>query len=110
MEKTMEYTQLEEERMHQMLLSPHFALDEFIKSGTAQKRGIDNVPPSIIVIVRLMTLCEEVLEPLRKRYGAIYASPTDTVVNCSTCRWEASSTASIPWARLPTSSSPTRRR
>lgn len=67
----MEYTQLEEEKMEQMLLSPHFALGEFIKSGTAQKRGINNVPQDIIVIVRLMTLCEQVLEPLRKRYGAI---------------------------------------
>ena len=71
MEKIMEYTQQEQERMHQMLLSPHFALGEFINSGTALKRGINNVPQDIIVIVRLMTLCEEVLEPLRKRFGAI---------------------------------------
>jgi len=67
----MEYTQQEQERLEQMLLSPHFALGEFIKSGTAIKRGIDNTPPNIIIVIRLMVLCEEVLEPLRTHFGAI---------------------------------------
>lgn len=67
----MKYTQQEEERMHSMLLSPHFTLGEFIQSGTAIKRGIDNVPQDIIIVIRMMVLCEEVLEPLRKRFGAI---------------------------------------
>ena len=31
----MEYNEQENEKMHKMLLSPHFALGEFIKSGTA---------------------------------------------------------------------------
>lgn len=67
----MEHTKLELERMHQMLLSPHFALGEFLRSGTAIKYGIDNTPQDPMVIIRLMTLCEQVLEPLRQRYGII---------------------------------------
>ena len=46
------------ERMQQMLLSPHFALGEFLRSGTAIKYGIDNTPQSSMVIIRLMMLCE----------------------------------------------------
>lgn len=64
-------TQLETERMHQMLLSPHFTLGEFLRSGTAIKYGIDNTPPHPIVVIRLMTLCEQVLEPLRQHCGII---------------------------------------
>ena len=41
----MEYNEQENEKMHKMLLSPHFALGEFIKSGTAMKNGVDNTPP-----------------------------------------------------------------
>lgn len=67
----MNYTHQEQERLEQMLLSPHFALGEFIKSGTAIKRGIDNTPQHPIIVVRMMLLCEEVLEPLRARFGAI---------------------------------------
>ena len=36
------HTMLELERMQQMLLSTHFALGEFLRSGTAIKYGIDN--------------------------------------------------------------------
>ena len=67
----MEYTALEQERMHQMLLSPHFALGEFLRSGTAIKYGIDNTPQDPIILIRLMTLCEQVLEPLRRQCGII---------------------------------------
>ena len=67
----MKYTQQEQEMMQKMLLSPHFTLGEFIRSGTAIRRSIDNVPPDIIFIVRMMLLCENILEPLRKRFGAI---------------------------------------
>ena len=58
-------TMLELERMQQMLLSAHFALGEFLRSGTAIKYGINNTPQSSMVIIRLMMLCEQVLEPLR---------------------------------------------
>ena len=37
----MEYTEQENEKMQKMLLSPHFALGEFTKSGTAIKHGVD---------------------------------------------------------------------
>lgn len=67
----MKYTQQELEIMQKMLLSPHFTLGEFIRSGTAIRRSIDNVPPDIIFIIRMMLLCENILEPLRKRFGAI---------------------------------------
>lgn len=65
------HTALEMERMQQMLLSPHFALGEFLRSGTAIKYGIDNTPQDPMVIIRLMTLCEQVLEPLRLQCGII---------------------------------------
>ena len=65
------HTALEMERMQQMLLSPHFALGEFLRSGTAIKYGIDNTPQDPMVIIRLMTLCEQVLEPLRLECGII---------------------------------------
>ena len=54
-----------------MLLSTHFALGEFLRSGTAIKYGIDNTPQSSMVIIRLMMLCEQVLEPLRLHCGII---------------------------------------
>ena len=40
----MKYTQQEQGMMQKMLLSPHFTLGEFIRSGTAIRRSIDNVP------------------------------------------------------------------
>jgi zinc D-Ala-D-Ala carboxypeptidase len=53
-----------------VVLSEHFTLDEFTRSGTALSRHIDNTP-SIADISRLQTLCTKVLEPLRKRFGAV---------------------------------------
>jgi len=47
-----------------MRLSQHFTLDEFTFSQTATRLGIDNDPPPDIV-ARMISLCEEVLEPLR---------------------------------------------
>lgn len=49
-------------------LTPHFRLSEFIRSATAEARGIDNTPPDS-VIVRLIALCIYVLEPLRAAVG-----------------------------------------
>jgi len=66
-----QHTSLELERMQMMLLSTHFTLGEFLRSGTAIKYGIDNTPHDSLVIVRLMTLCEQVLEPLRQHCGII---------------------------------------
>ena len=66
-----QHTQLEMERTQQMLLSSHFTLGEFLRSGTAIKYGIDNTPQQAMVITRLMMLCEQVLEPLRQHFGVI---------------------------------------
>lgn len=50
-----------------MRLSPSFTLDEMIRSSTASRRGIDNMPPPVI-IERLRLLCEHVLEPVRSHW------------------------------------------
>ena len=52
------------------MLSEHFALREFVVSGTAIRHGIDNMPPDDVV-ERLEALCWEVLEPMRHRFGKI---------------------------------------
>ena len=49
-------------------LSPHFCLDEFTKSSTAMKHGIDNTPPQEAVD-NLRALCQGCLEPLREALG-----------------------------------------
>ena len=50
------------------LLTPHFALQEFIRSATARKHGIDNEPPPEAV-ENLKLLCHHTLEPLREALG-----------------------------------------
>lgn len=54
--------------MNNILLSPHFCLDEFTKSSTAIKHGIQNVPPQEAV-ENLRRLCANTLEPLRDELG-----------------------------------------
>ncbi len=51
-----------------MKLSTHFTLNEFTRSQTAIRRGIDNTPPPEIT-ANLMELCELLLEPVRKHFG-----------------------------------------
>lgn len=51
-------------------LSDHFYLNEFTNSGTAIRLRIKNVP-QYMHIQRLKALCINVLEPLRRRFGAI---------------------------------------
>lgn len=51
-------------------LTPHFQLGEFVRSGTATRLGIDNMPGAE-AIASLRALCVNVLEPLRQRYGRI---------------------------------------
>ena len=94
----MKYTQQEQEMMQKMLLSPHFTLGEFIRSGTAIRRSIDNVPPDIIFIIRMMLLCENILEPLRKRFGAI---PISSGYRCHLLNREVPSEASTNWEKPP---------
>ncbi len=51
--------------MQNMILTPHFTLQEFTESATARKYGIDNTPPAEVVN-NLRRLCENTLEPLRE--------------------------------------------
>lgn len=51
-------------------LSKHFRLSEFTRSATATRLGIDNTP-EITDIEALQSLCINVLEPLRERFGVI---------------------------------------
>lgn len=46
----------------------HFKLEEFTKSDTARRMGIDNTPPPDAV-ARLQRLVDCVLDPLREAYG-----------------------------------------
>lgn len=54
----------------QTRLTEHFTLREFVLSATAIRHGIDNTPPAETV-ERIKALCENVLEPLRRRFGVI---------------------------------------
>ena len=49
-------------------LSPHFTMTEFIKSQTAERKGIENMPEDKHVVA-MMALCEKVLEPIREHFG-----------------------------------------
>lgn len=60
-------------------LSDHFSLEEMTNSQTAKRQNIDNTP-SDEVVAQLTNLCQDVLEPLRAKFGAIsinsgYRSP-----------------------------------
>lgn len=51
-----------------MQISEHFTLEEFLKSQTAARLGINNTPNDT-VIRNLQALCHNVLEPVRLNYG-----------------------------------------
>ncbi len=53
-----------------MNLTEHFTLKEMVQSATAVKYGIENMPTGADV-ERLRALCTMVLEPLRRKFGAI---------------------------------------
>lgn len=54
----------------QSQLSEHFSLREMTASGTAMQLNIDNTPDEAQTEC-LRNLCQQVLEPLRKRFGVI---------------------------------------
>ena len=83
-----------------MKLSENFTLEELIRSNTAERMGIDNVPKDEKVVENLRSLCLEVLQPLRDYVGAPvhinsgYRCPelnmaVDGVKNSQHCRGEA---------------------
>ena len=49
------------------MLTKNFKLEEFTRSSTASKLGIDNTP-SPQVLAKLQTLCRTVLQPIRDKY------------------------------------------
>ena len=51
------------------MLSEHFSLEEMVRSGEALRRNIDN-SPTPEAVESLRRLCANVLEPLRRRFGA----------------------------------------
>lgn len=51
-------------------LSEHFSLEEMTRSGMAIRLRLEN-KPTASDIARMRELCEQVLEPLRRRYGRI---------------------------------------
>ena len=51
-----------------MKLSEHFSLEEFERSDTAKRLGIDNTVPKGL-LPNMQALCENVLEPLRQHFG-----------------------------------------
>lgn len=50
-------------------LSAHFVLNEMIRSQTAARKGINNTPPDE-VIPKLRDICVQILEPVRRHFGA----------------------------------------
>lgn len=55
------------QRVH---LSPHFILYELAHSATASELGLDN-KPNIEQRKALISLCDNILEPLRQQFGPI---------------------------------------
>ena len=53
-----------------MQLSEHFSLRELTRSDTAVRLGIDNTPKQEY-IDNLVLLCQNILEPVRKVFGAV---------------------------------------
>ncbi len=52
-----------------MNLTKNFTLEEFVRSDTARRLGIDNTPNEV-EIRNMRNLAEKVLQPLRDKYGA----------------------------------------
>lgn len=51
-----------------MKLTENFTLEEMVFSSTANSKGIDNTPSNESMI-NLRKLCEDILQPVRNRYG-----------------------------------------
>ena len=51
-----------------MKITANFTLEELTRSATAKRNGIDNTPTKE-VLERLTKLCEDILQPIRDRYG-----------------------------------------
>ena len=52
-----------------MQLTDNFSLAELCKSQTALRKGIDNLPKDPDTVAKMQTLAEEVLQPVRDKFG-----------------------------------------
>ena len=52
-----------------MQLTDNFSLAELCKSQTALRKGIDNLPKDPDIVSKMQTLAEEVLQPVRDKFG-----------------------------------------
>ena len=52
-----------------MKLTDNFSLAELCKSQTALRKGIDNLPKDPDIVSKMQTLAEEVLQPVRDKFG-----------------------------------------
>jgi zinc D-Ala-D-Ala carboxypeptidase len=53
-----------------MRLTKHFTLDEFTRSSTGARLGLNNNPP-VAAVERMKRLCQHVLEPIRAKFGTV---------------------------------------
>ena len=54
-------------------LSPNFSLEEMVKSQTAERKGIPNVP-EVHHIEAMELLCDKILQPIRDEFGSFMVS------------------------------------
>ena len=52
-----------------MQLTNNFTLAELCKSQTALRKGIDNLPKDPDTVAKMQTLAEEILQPVRDKFG-----------------------------------------
>ena len=74
-----------------MYLSRNFSLSELTKSQTALRNGLDN-KPSMEEIVALTVLCNNILQPVRDRYGSF--TPNSAFRTVELCKLVGSSAKS----------------
>ena len=51
--------------------APNFTYEEFLRSDTAQREGIQNIPDKDCVWCNMEYLAREVLQPVRDKFGPI---------------------------------------
>ncbi len=64
-----------------MLLSNNFSLLELTKSQTAERKGIDN-KPTAEHIENMVSLCKNILQPIRDQYGSLLYQVVIVVLSC----------------------------
>ena len=68
-----------------MKLSPHFTIEEMIKSNTASRKGISNIM-DLNMKQNMIALCENILEPIRANYKRVWNKCWIVVTSGYRCR------------------------